>query len=230
LPAGKQLKVRRTIKEVKHKYRLLDAADYAAYRDVAKRLINDYPPEQQNVYLGVGRTATPILALLERLDPGRVAYLPIDDAAVLGANQLSQVRLAHQAHVTQLIRSFIPPAALKPGSTLVLFHKGDGMGLRRVKELVEAHLRARGQQVTVKAVALHDRPTTPAGVEQIDIQGRPPLLQLDSPEIKAVAPISRHRVANDPVPANTRRSKYDKLLRALEPFIQRDTDLNRFLQ
>jgi hypothetical protein len=221
LPRRKQLTVKRTVKGKQRSYKLLSPADYRAYSHVAQELMRRYSPDKNAVYVGVGRSATPIVALMESLDAKRSGYLPIDNA--------EELTTAHRAEIAKLVKSFLPKSKLRKGSTLVLYQRGDGKGLAKVKTRVREALKLAGYSVTVKAVALSET-ATPRGIDRIDITGKRALIALDGAAIKAVAPISRHHVgSHTPPKPGKMRSKYNKLRSSLAQFMQRDLGLEKFL-
>ena len=215
-------KMRRTVQGQKTYHALLDGASYEAYRDAAEALLGRLPPDQ-NIYLGVGRAATPLVAFLENLDSKRVGTLPIDN--------LGHLKPQQQPELDAMLANFVPKKALKAAGNVVLFgHDDGGTGLQQLQPMVEAYLRSQGYSGGVSAVAISNQATV-SGVERIDSSASAPLADLSGEAIKVVSPYSRHHLGRHslPDPTTDRREKYDVFKSALLDRMVADKSLHDFL-
>jgi hypothetical protein len=224
LGAGAIFNVKRTVKEQRHRYSLLEQAAYDQYRDAAAELMTRHLPSQA-FYLGVGRSSSPIVALMENLNQQMVGYLPADGT-------LAQVSPPAASALQQALDAAVPQAVLASGRPIVLFQQGArGATLAQIQQVLQQHLASRGLTNPVSSVVLTPQSAV-AGVGRLDTAGLPFLRQLGDAAIKAVAVRSRTRPGVDPLPAAgaARREKFELFKSALLQRMQRDAVLHNWLQ
>jgi hypothetical protein len=209
----------------KQTYNLLDKQQYESLKWGAQELLRRHPPSQGRTYIGVGRSASPLVAFLENLGAGNVGYLPSDGLK----NDAMTPQLEAAFH--QYFAKFIPRSALTRGDTITLFQQSDsGKTLTALKPVLQRYIAKMGSSSKVELVAFSTK-AAPNGVARIDTRGQQALQELNGDTFKTVAYYTYHRVGSDALGDLKRpRGDYGQFKQALLDRMQRDQALDDYLQ
>jgi hypothetical protein len=125
---------------------LLDKANYENLRDYAQSIMTKYPPDQY-YYVGVGRTAGPVIAFLKNVSPHIAANFPSsgmrEDAYALGP-----------AHYNQHIEALIPEDVRHGDRKILLIDQSGGRSLRGLRGAFDGYRSNGGAMPEVEMVTL----------------------------------------------------------------------------
>ena len=217
-----------TLKRKKQTYKLLDQTQYDDLAWGAQELLTRHPGGAKGgrFYLGVGRSASAIVAFLENLGAQNVGYLPAD-----GLKQEKTISPQLQAEFDKYFAKFIPKAALTRGDTITLFQQSDsGATLKALKPMLDKYIAGLGSKSKVELVAYTTK-QMPAGVNSINTRGKQTLQELNGDAFKTAAVYSYHRIGTDKMAdVKDRRDHYDEFKQALLQRMETDQGLDDFLQ
>jgi hypothetical protein len=203
---------------------VLDARDYASISRTARQLLEDFPPDDDRFYVGVGRSATPIMAFLENLGSKRVAYLPID-----GLDTDNGVSKPMEAKLATYLTTTIPAAVLKAGQPITLFQRAlTGETLAALKKILEKQVKASGSQSRVEVLSIAPAdPTNEQDIPRIDTRGHD---QLNGSGYAASSKYGYHQVGKNELSDLQPRPDYARFKQGLLERMRRDGELDAYLR
>ncbi len=130
--------------------------DYYGSRGLVKQIVKSFPPDQY-IYIGVGGSPTPILALIEAaLGPQAVVHLPLRNTkAARVVSERSRVgRENFLANLSQHLKHFLPRSVLGNKKILLIDYSATGGGLLDALEIVRSFIEERDPRRVVEAAAI----------------------------------------------------------------------------
>jgi hypothetical protein len=203
---------------------VLDKAGYAALSETARRFLDRYPPSDGRFYLGIGRSATPILAFLENLGTPSVGYLAVD-----GLDEENHNKRAEKTALDRYVAAAVPLEVLKKHQPITLFQSADtGHTLEAVKDAIERYAQAKGSRSRVEMVSLaKEEPSN--GVEGVAVVSTRAMLGASGKGYRAASPYAYHKIGKHDLSDLTPRRAYTAFKASLLERMRRDGDLDTFL-
>ena len=197
-----------SIKNQGQTFRYLSQQQYAELRDATIRMMKKYPPAKYE-YVFVGRSASPLLGLMQALKPGAARYLPVDG---LRKQFNKQDKKTGTAAATSILAARAKKFLGSTRKPLLLIQRTDsGKLLTRVGTELKQIL-GPGVSVTTLALYAKSAPAKRAGQRVMKVAAWPEVVALNTRASGAehVAPVVRkgHAGPKERFTTNPRFKRY----------------------
>jgi hypothetical protein len=150
--AGNKLVVRRLLQKdrtpvITPAGHLFQPNHYVEVRTATKMLLDQYPPDR-HVYVGIGRALSPVIAMLQNLDPNLAFNFPASGLSATSGYDPAPHKAEFFRHFAQLL----PASVLNGNKDIVLIDRSvrtSGTTIARVRSLLQEYLRSIGSSVNV---------------------------------------------------------------------------------
>jgi hypothetical protein len=203
----------------------LSARDYADLRDGAIEVLERFPPDT-HYYVGIGRSPTPVIALLQNLNSEIASTIPVSGLKVRNDEATTPPPITLDAAWTQHLAHFLPDSRLaeleRSGRGIVVLDRATtGASVTLMANLIRRYVAQRGRSIRVDAVAFTRHPVS---VHQIDLTDRGELRLMNKYEPWTEWPY--YQVGIDAPSGLVRRPEYDRFKQQLMERMKRDPALN----
>jgi hypothetical protein len=202
---------------------LLDRGNYESLREYGKAIMTQFPPDKF-YYVGVGRTAGPVIAFLKNVSPDIATNFPSSDMG-RAPSMLPRFRDNYRAHIEALL----PESVRRGDRKLLLIDHSSGPSLRGLEAVFNDYRIAGGALPPTELVSVGTRAS---GIPSITID------QGFWKDREAVAEFIGEtgdkghimHSAGGSLSSLSRNPKYAEHRRALLHRMRRDADLDAFLR
>ena len=196
---------------------IITKPNYDQFRGAVVDLLRRFPPSQ-HVFVGVGRSPAPLMALMQNLDSKLAFNFP---ASGLRAQDPTRYFAAYAEHFAALL----PAEVLRGNKSIVLVDRsvaGSGSSIAKLKGVLETYLHSIGSSVKVKGIGFSE--SAPAyGLEFLPTTSYPVLNNLNHDAWEGVyGEYPHHPIGLTPLSTAVRRPEYDRVKALLKAHMDND--------